>query len=523
MINVMRKNQRVLWIVIAFLAIPFVFYFQADVLNFDDQGQNQIGDLYGRPVSPVEFQRNARLFNLARELGMFTLLQDLVAGAQSQEDAYTEFTFNRLILREQAERLGIRPSSQELANVVRELRPFRGDKGFDAAKYNEFTQTQLPAMGFTEGDIQELAGDQLAFARLKEIVSSGVQVAEAESRENYERAYGKLNVSVVRLRSDEVAKDVAISDDDVAKYFEANRATLNTEEKRKVSFVTLGLNEEQKKLEPKQRVEVLQKLADRATELSQALLEQGANFQQVAAKFELPVQTTGDFTKIAPDPLLATNPQLSAAAFRLTQQEPTSDVLQVGDAFYVLHLGGIDAARPLTPEEARPKITETLKTQKQRELLTARATEITTKIREAMTSGAPPEAAVQQAGVPVEKVPPFALADPPAPKPAPDQPPPPPETPDLQSIKGAISELAPGEVSAFTPTQAGGVIAIVEKREQPDPAGYEASKAMFSQRFLRSKSEMAFYEWLRERREEAGVKTATPEEQSAAAAAAAVG
>ena len=510
MINTMRKNQRILWIVIAFLAIPFVFYFQNDILNFE--GNNQVGELYGEPVSTVEFQRNARLFNLARELGMFTLLQDLVAGAQSQEDAYAEFTFNRLILREQAKQLGIRPSTQEIAAVVRELRPFRGEKGFDPAKYNEFAQGVLPSMGFTEGDIEELAADQLAFAQIKEIVGSGVQVPEAESRENYERSYGKLSVSVVRLRNEDVAKDVPITAEEIAKYYEANQAQLKSDEKRKVSFVTLGLNEEEKKLEPKQRVEILQKHADRLGEVSQAMLEQGANFQELAGKFELPVQTTADFTKTAPDPLLAANPQLSAAALRLTPQEPTSDVIQTGDAFYILHLAGIDPARPLTPEEARPKIVETLTKQKQREMLTAKATEITNKMREAMNAGAPVEAAVQQAGVPVEKVPTFALSDPPKPKPAPDQPPAP-ETPDLQSIKGAVSELAPGEISAFTPTPNGGLIAIVEQREQPDPAGYEASKAQFSQRYVRGKREIAFYEWLREKREEAGLKPAPTEQQ----------
>jgi hypothetical protein len=354
MINVMRKNQRILWIVIAFLAIPFVFYFQNDILT-NEGGNQQIGELYGKPVSTVEFQRNARLFNLAQQLGMFTLMQDLVAGAQTQDEAYAEFTFNRLILRKQAEKLGIRPSPSEVANIVRELRPFRGDKGFDPAKYNEFAQTVLPSMGFTEGDIEELATDQLAFAKLKEIVSSGVQVSEAESRENYERSNGKLNVSVVRLANDQIAKDVAVNDDEITKYYEANKETLKSDDKRKVSFVTLALNEEEKKLEPKQRTEILQKQADRLGELSQALLEQGAKFNEVAAKFQLPLQTTGEFTRTAPDPLLAANPQLSTAAARLTQQQPTSDVVQAGDAFYILHLDSIDPARPLTLDEARPR------------------------------------------------------------------------------------------------------------------------------------------------------------------------
>jgi hypothetical protein len=514
MINVMRKNQRILWIVIAFLAIPFVFYFQNDILNFEDQN-NRLGELYGRPVSQVEFSRNARLFNLAQQLGMFTLLQDLVGGAQTQDEAYVEFTFNRLIMREQAERLGIKPSTEEIANVVRELRPFRGDKGFDPAKYNEFAQGVLPSMGFTEGDIEELAADQIAFSEIKEIIGSGVQVPEAESRENYERAYGKLNVSVVRLRTEDVAKDVPITDEEITKYYEANQAQLKTDEKRKLSYVTVGLTEEEKKLEPKQRVELLQKYADRLGEFSQAMLEQGAKLEEVAARFQLPVQATGDFTRTAPDPLLSANPPLSMAAWRLTQQEPTSDVIQAGDSFYVLHLSGYDPARPLTIDEARPKIVDALKAQKQREMLNARATEISNKIREALTAGTSVEAAAQQAGVTIEKVPPFALSDPPTPKPAPDQPAPP-ETPDLQSIKGAVAELNTGEISNFTPTQNGGLIAIVEKREPADPAGYEASKAMFSQRYVRSKRDIAFYEWLREKREEAGLKTATADQQPVA-------
>ena len=510
MINVLRKNQRVLWIVIAFLAIPFVFYFQGDILNVEDN-QNQLGEIYGRPISQVEFNRNARLLNLVQQLGMFTLMQDLVVGAQTQDEAYVQFTLNRLIMREQAKRLGIKPSTQEIANVVRELRPFRGDKGFDPVKYTEFVQGVLPSMGFTEGDIEELAADQIAFAEIKEIVGSGVQVPEAESRDNYERAYGKLSVAVVRLRTDEVAKDVPIGDEEIAKYYEANKEQLKSDEKRKVSFVTLALSEEEKKLEPKQRVEIMQKQADRLGEFSQALTEQGANFADAAAKFQLPVQTTGEFTRTAPDPLLSANPQLSMAASRLTQEAPTSDVIQAGDAFYVLHLSGFEPARPLTLEEARPKIVETLKSQKQREMLTARATEITNKLREAMAAGTPLEAAAQQAGVALERVPAFALSDPPKPKPAPDQPAPP-ETPDLQSIKGAVAELNAGEISNFTPTQNGGLIAIVEKRDPADPAGYEASKAMFAQRYVRGKREIAFYEWLREKREEAGLQSVEPEQ-----------
>ena len=367
MINILRKNQKALWIVIALLCIPFVFYFSNS--NMGPIGNNEFGKIYGRAIPQAEFQHHARLFMLARDLGMQTFLQEMVAGATSENEAYTEFTWNQLILRHEAERLGIRPTVKQIAEVVKEFRPFRGPNGFDANKYHEFVQNGLPAMGFSDAQIEELAADQLSLQRLKEVLGTGVQIPETESKENYARAYGKLHVSVVRLRSEDLAKDLKISDEDVAKYYEAHKAELNTEEKRKVNFVTFALTDEQKKLAGKERVEVLQTLADKANDFNQALLEKGAVFDQAAAKFQLPIQSSGEFTKSAPDPLLKANAQLAATAFQLTPEEPNSDAVQVADGFYVLHLSGTEPARPLTIEEAKPKIVEAIKTERTRELV----------------------------------------------------------------------------------------------------------------------------------------------------------
>ena len=506
MINVLRKNQKALWLVIAFLCIPFIFYFQNS--DIGGLGANHFGRIYDRPVSTVEFQHNARLFNLARDLGMYTFLQEMVAGAQTEDQVYTEFTWNRLILRHEADSLGIEPAAHEIANVVKDLQPFRGDKGaFDINKYTEFAQNVLPAMGFTEDHIQELAADQLRMTKIKDIVGTGVQVSESESQQNYERSYGKLNVFVARIRTEDVEKEVVISDEDVAKYFEANAAQLNTDEKRKVEFVSFALNEEQKKLTGKERVEVLQKLADSANEFNQALLEKGADFHQLAAKFQLPIESTGEFTRATPDPKLAANPELAEAAFRLTQDAPNTDAIQAGDGFYVLHLSGIEPPRPLSLEEAKPKIVETLKNQRVRALVAANGSAAAQKIRDALKNGTPVDAAIQQAGLPNEKVPPFALADPPSMKIEPGQQEPKPESPDIQMIKGALSELNPGEATEFIPTPTGGVIAALERRDPPDAASYEKTKATFNTRVATNRKQMAFAEWLRERRREAGVAT----------------
>src|SRR5260370_42054368 len=162
---------------------------------------------------------------------------------------------------------------------------------------------------------------------------------------------------------------ITVSDEDGQKYYDAHKAELKTDEKRKVQFVQLGLTEEQKKLTGKERIDVLQKLSDGATDFTQALLEKGADFEQAAGKSQLPVQETGEFTAAAPDPQLKTDAQLSAAAFKLSVQEPNSDPIQVADGFYILHLVGVTEAHPLTIEEAKPKIVDALKKSRARELI----------------------------------------------------------------------------------------------------------------------------------------------------------
>src|SRR4051794_29558787 len=340
MINVLRKNQKALWIVIAVLCIPFVFYFSNSKIGA--MGENQLGRIYGRAVPIAEAQRSARLFALARELQMFSYLQDMVSGAQSEQEAYAEFTWNRLVLQHEAEELGIQATNADIVKVVQEMRAFHGQSGFDINKYNDFTQNVLPSLGFTEAQLEEIARDSIVLQRVKDLVGLGVQVPQAEAKEQYERAYGKLDVAVVRLRNDEIAKDVQVTDADIAKYYEAHKADLKSDEKRKVSFVSFALDEEQKKLQGKERFDVLQKLADRANDFNQEINEKRTDFAQAAGKFQLPIQSTGEFTRLAADPLLKANPQLAAQAFQLSPEEPNSEAVQAADSFYILHLDGID-------------------------------------------------------------------------------------------------------------------------------------------------------------------------------------
>src|SRR5437867_3533667 len=366
MMKALRRHKDWLMIVIAILTIPFIFYF----VKMPDigRGPGDLGQIYGRQLSQIEIDANARLGGLAQALGMSDFWETLSL-RQPGNGGYGTFAVDLIILRHEAERLGLRPDASEIADVVRKLPAFQGESGFDMNKFSDFVRNGLGPMGLGEEHIEQLVRDELCLDEIKRLLATGISISKGEVDENFQRGYDKLSVSVIRFHSADFDKDIVVNDEDVQRYYDAHKTELKTEEKRKVQFVNLGLTEAQKKLTGKERIEGLQQLSDRATDFTQALLEKGADFKQAVEKFQLSVRETGEFTATAPDPQLKVDAQLGVAAFKLSTQEPNSDPIQVADGFYILHLTGITEARPLTVEEAKPKIVDALKKGRARELM----------------------------------------------------------------------------------------------------------------------------------------------------------
>ncbi|MBA3962002.1 MAG: SurA N-terminal domain-containing protein [Chthoniobacterales bacterium] len=510
MITMMRKHHKVLMIFItALVCISFSWYWNKT--DFSQMGSGVVGKIYDHNVSQVEYQRNARLLRLGSDLGMRELVQALTYGAQTENEAYASFSWNLMVLRHEADALGIQPTTTEIADLVKTLPAFQGENGFDVAKYTDFADHALSPMGFSEAQVEELAADQIALGRVEKILGAGVSVPDEEMRTNFTQLYSKMEVSTVHLHNADFEKEVQTSDADIAKYFEAHKAQLQTDEKRKISFANFGLTEEQKKLTGKPRIDVLQKLADSANDFTEALQAKDADFAAVAQKFKLTPKETGEFSRATPDPLFAATPALTQSAFSLTKAAPNGDAIQTPDGFYIEHLLQVDPARPLTLEEARPRIVEALKTERLQTLLAAKAQAVSKQIRDALQSGKTVEEAATQAGVKAEKIPAFALLDnPPGASPAPT-PDPKTQTPEMETIKQAVGEMNPGAVSEMIPQADGGMLVVMEKREPLNAAQYEAARPLLETRVLRGKSQIVFFEWLRDRRRSAGVQETQPQ------------
>jgi peptidyl-prolyl cis-trans isomerase D len=496
MVNLLRKYQQPLMIAVTIvIIICFVWFYNGT--QMDRIGSDRVATIYGRHISMAEFARGSRKFEVCRELRLVELLETMVGPARSIEEAKENFIFNGIILRHEAERLGVTTTDDDIVAGIQELPTFQTNGAYDSRKYTEFVQTVLTPNGFSPDQLEELMRDQLRMKRVRELIGSTVEPAPAEVRSAYEFRNQQTELSLVRLKLEDFLKTVQLTDEELQKAFDERKESLNTEEKRKVRVAAFVLQEAEKTLTGAERVKVMQKLADRAQEFAVAMTDKEAKFDEVAAKFEVKPVETPEFTASGAAPAeLGSAPDLVKTAFSLSEKEPNSDALAAENGYYVLQLSGLTAPRPLTLEEAKPQLTEQLREERAQEAMNLKAAEIRNKIDAELKGGKSFADAVTAAGAQVETFPPFSLAVPKM------------DAPNAGEIMTQSLSLKPGQLSQFVPVQGGGVLLHVNRRLPIDEEQFSKEQKTLAESVGRAKEHAAFQEWLTERRAAANVQGA---------------
>jgi peptidyl-prolyl cis-trans isomerase D len=492
MINVIRRFQQPLLIAITILVIiSFAVLYNTDSIG--RLGADRVAVVAGRGVSIADYQLGLRKWEIAGGVGLRELVGSLGMPATSEDEFRKNYVLGTIVLREEAKRLGISATDAEVAEAIKALPPFQTQGQFDKSQYQLFVQNALGSRGMTEAQFEEIVRDEVVLKKIKTLLGTTIAPSPTEVREAYVRDHQKTVASVVRLKLADFTAGVTVSDDDVKKAYEERKASYNTEEKRKVKYIALTLPDAEKPLAGKERVDALKALADKANDFSQAMLEPGAKFDEVAAKLSLPVKVSAEFKEIDTPAELGGSGAVVRAAFDLKTEQPTSDVIGTEKGYFVVHLESTVPARPETFEEAKGKVAEALKSERANEALNLKGTEIRNKIEAELKAGKSFADAATAAGAKAEPFPAFSRREPKF------------DQPDAQEVMIAAIDLAPGQISAFMPTGSGGALVHVEKREPIDDAKFEKDKALTVMALSRGRRESLFGEWWKARRKEAGI------------------
>lgn len=553
MFTTIRKHQRWLMLVIAILTIV-AFAFLYNTTDLERVGANMVAKIYGRNVMQVDVERALRNYQLSLALGQFQLVQDLAGRARTEDEAAENFIWNLMVLQHEAAALGVEPGMQTVVDRIKSVPVFQSGKVFDPVKYSAFVQEQLAPRGFNERQLEAVIKDALRLEGIKALVESPAALLKDEIRPVLERI-APADVMVVRFDAPAAAKDdggvnaeakvqdkdkakakdkddgggkgkpkgkdkgkakakeqvneqpkvqdtameQAVSDDDLKVAFEERKDALQLPEKRSVRYAAFALSKAEKDLKDKARIEALQRLSTATGDFAQTVADGGKPMAEAARDKSVEVRTTPLFAK---DGSVAgamsgldgeVVPAAAAVAFRLPLGGGI-EIVQLGeDGYAVIEVAEVQAARPLTLDEARADLTAAIVAARRGRAVKEAADKALASIRSQMAAGTPFADAAKAAGVKVEEIKGLSVF-------AEDMP------PERREVAMAAMDKPVGFLGDFVPSGDGGFAVYIASRGEPDAAMLAQQMPMIQQGILQQKKMLMFAQWLQSARQASGLQ-----------------
>src|SRR6202020_334485 len=134
MLETIRKRQRpFLPIITIVVIVAFAWFYNPATMRHSGGPGGAIGKLDGRTITVGDIQKIERSIQLAFTLGMHDLVEDLTTEGRTRDDQSLSYAWNLLLLRDEAKRLQIVPTADQIRNSEKALPQFQTDSHFDPA------------------------------------------------------------------------------------------------------------------------------------------------------------------------------------------------------------------------------------------------------------------------------------------------------------------------------------------------------------------------------------------------------
>lgn len=141
-----------------------------------------------------------------------------------------------MVITQAAEKMGVVASDDEIRTAIKSLTFLHNAEGqFDPNLYQVYLQQQ----GLTPAQWEENLRQQLTLQLLVSAIGNSVIITEANLEDFAKVDREKRDLAIITLSLEQFAKDVAVTDEMIATYYEQNKAKYLTEPRVKLAYVTL--------------------------------------------------------------------------------------------------------------------------------------------------------------------------------------------------------------------------------------------------------------------------------------------
>ncbi len=464
-----------LGIVLGFISVGMLLYLVPGQGSSTGSAADAVAEVGGHPVSVVEVRR--QLQRIERRGALPRALEPL----------YVQQIVNQLVYEQmlelEAKRLGIRVTDEERAERIRQLLPtaFAGGAFVGMQQYAADVQLRFD-MGVAE--FEELVRQGLLEEKFRRLVTDGISVTPEEVGQEFRRRNEKIKLDYVVIKADELESKVAVTDAELAAYFEKDKGHYVVPERRVVRYALLDLNQlrqhvsvseeelrayynehiDRYRIQNRVRVShILFKTigkTDAEVEEVRKKAEDVLKKARHGAKFEdLAKQYSEDTTKDKGGDLGwigqgQTVPEFEKVAFSLPKGA-ISDLVKTQYGFHIIKVVDREVARTQSFDEVRGSILPILLGEKAERLVNEQADKIAAAVRQ--SSRQPLEGIAKQFNLTIGETRPVAANEPLG------------ELGNAPDLQATIFRLRPGELSSPLRTDRGYVLLTVKEIQPTHP------------------------------------------------------
>lgn len=236
MLQIIRNRVKgwLAFVIVGLLIIPFAFW---GINYYFDQGvELSAASVNGEKISLRDYQRS---YQSVRQQW-----QSLAAGnfQDGIEDLLKQQAINSVVQRELLKQtnksLGLRIGNAQVKEIISGIQYFQGIDGFDQVLY----ENALSQLGFTPSSFEAQIRQDAMAEQLQSVVTGSVFITAAEVLRFATLINQTRDFSYAVLSSNEIKENIAVSNQDIERYYEQDEQQFQIPERVSLAYVVLSLD-----------------------------------------------------------------------------------------------------------------------------------------------------------------------------------------------------------------------------------------------------------------------------------------
>jgi peptidyl-prolyl cis-trans isomerase D len=232
----MRKYKQSIIIKLVFGIIVFSFIGTIFLVwGRGDKGVSSSGvaaKVNGSKITMEQYQKNYyRLRSMYEQLYGRSLTPDLEKQFGLKKQAIDTLV-NNVLIAEEAKRMGIKVTKDEIATAIAAVPSFQKDGAFDFQQYTQM----LKASRMTVKEFESSQESELKIKKAMQQIKDKAVVSDDEALQNFKKQRDKVVLSYVAFSPDQVQSQVKLTDADLSSYLQGHQEQFKTPEQVSISY-----------------------------------------------------------------------------------------------------------------------------------------------------------------------------------------------------------------------------------------------------------------------------------------------